>query len=268
MVTRTLSPRAGTVAVLFALILMHLAVRQLFPDSGRAFSDLLFNTLILCSMPAMSVYLNSRTGRKRIEHRIASHQDCQARAAAEFPIRINCKGGFDGARHAVVPRKVLLCCTIPGLVLSVAAFGFPAPLVGRHFLVATVGLGLLFLSYLIARTGKRNPICEMTLQGITAPDGVILGATVYVPWEDVAECEFIHDDEYPAHTYFRLRDRAGRVQFKWSFGWLHVVDAVDRARIHELLRSRFPLQVRDDADGESGALSIASKELWDQELDG
>jgi len=154
------------------------------------------------------------------------------------------------------------------MVLCVAVFVFPAPLSGLQVLSPLVGLALLFLGWLIALNLDGNFICKITPQGISAPTGFLALTTTFVPWEDVAECIFIHDEGYSVRPHFQVRDRAGCLQFKLSHTWLYAAKPADRSRIIEELRSRFPRRLSGEIHDRLKPVFAKSSEVWDRELDG
>ena len=62
-----------------------------------------------------------------------------------------------------------------------------------------------------------------------------------------------------------LRDEAGSLLFKSSYTWLYAVKPADCARIHEVLKSKFP---RPKSRSQSFPVSVSSSEVWDRQLDG
>jgi hypothetical protein len=111
-------------------------------------------------------------------------------------------------------------------------------------------------------------VCEITSEGMNAPDvrGCVL--KTFVPWKELVECEFIHDDEDYPGNHFTLRDRSGLRRFLASRGWLICATPSDRARIFRALRLRFPVKPKLEKSPESARLQPTSSATWDRELDG
>ncbi len=149
-----------------------------------------------------------------------------------------------------------------GFVLILMPLFIPLPI--RDTTPACL-LGLLFLliGFLITRC-KPSKLCEIDDKGILAPAG-FWSTPRFVPWQEVARCEIIHDDERMG-DYFVLWDKKGRRRFQ-SRTWIGRVRSSDRARIFRALRSRFPERAKFVGKPEPALVRSATTALWDRELD-
>jgi hypothetical protein len=90
----------------------------------------------------------------------------------------------------------------------------------------------------IVRSLQRRIVCEITAEGISAPNDYGSRIT-FVPWENLVSCEFIFDDASSLCDHFVLWDKAGRPRFRSSGTWLTYVTPADRSRIFRALKSRY-----------------------------
>jgi hypothetical protein len=206
---------------------------------------------------------------RSVERLRAAGREREDERADELSIRIERGGpGLVGAM-----RMVLLIGGLACLVLAVCLvfLWFPPPLVGNDatvFVFALLGMTVILLGGAsLAKYSKPGLLCEITEKGIRAPDG-LWSRQALVPWEELARCEIIHDDESVWHDYFVLWDQAGRRHFLSSKVWLGRMRRSDRDRILRALRSRFPQEDKADPKAEPALVHQASAAVWDRDLDG
>lgn len=274
MVTKTMSPRVGVylpfiVVSSFVFIGQELLPRDMTPGFRASCLRVCVGVYVMGFVMQFMQRLVLRGRRsKQIEHLTRLTQTGHDPFVADLPIRIGYRSGLCKMQYAAVPVRVLAWCMIPGTVLCAISFAFAAPLSGLHGIPPLIGLALLCLGCQIAINLDTNSICEITSRGMSAPTGLLALRTTFVPWEEVTECEVIHDNENAIQPYFLLRDRAGSLQFKSSYTWLYAVKPADRERIHEVLKSRFPRHQSGKSHGRSVPESVSSSEVWDRQLDG
>ena len=199
METKTVSPRVGIFSFVFITSVIFLIIRHLLPRSAvpALWAPLwITQCVVLLNLSVFGMLaVRNRTRRaKRIEHLTGLNPGCRDRTAADFPIHIGYRSIFARASYAPVPNRILVWCMIPGAVLCLTVLGFPAPRSGSQILPSVVGLALLFFGSVIAIILDRSSICEVTSRGISTPTGFLAITTTFVPWEDVAVCEFVHDE--------------------------------------------------------------------------
>ncbi len=186
----------------------------------------------------------------------------EAEGAVKLPIRI-----IRGERAI---RVLSAASYLAGAVCFVLAWFLPTAAWETPWMKSGAMLGLatflLILGFLIAR-GKPDVICELTEEGIRAPDGRFWVRQTFVPWGDLVRCEIIRDDETWC-DHFLLWDRNGRQRFKRSRGWMGRVRRSERTRIFRALRARFPLKAKPDKGSEPAMAGMASAAVWDRDLDG
>jgi hypothetical protein len=127
--------------------------------------------------------------------------------------------------------------------------------------------GVCLIVGLILALVPAPTLCEINEAGIRAPEGSFR-LTTFVPWEEVTECEIVHDDPGCWSDYFVLRDRSGRRRFLYSAAWLGHLWESDRARIFRALRAHFPRPARPDPGEKPVTARRAASPVWDRELDG
>jgi hypothetical protein len=216
-------------------------------------------------LPSLGIRVRSRS----VEWLRAAGREREDELTDELPIRI--ERGDPG--FIVVMRMVLSIGGLACLVLAVCLMflWFPPPHVGNDatvFVFALLGMAVILLGGASrAKYSQPGLLCEITEKGIRAPNG-LWGRQTLVPWEDLARCEIIHDEERVWHDYFVLWDPAGRRHFLSSKVWLGRMRRSDRDRILRALRSRFPQEDKADPKAEPALVHQASSAVWDRDLDG
>lgn len=226
---------------------------------------LLGNFVLPRALSALGIQVRGRS----VERLQPSRRDREGEVNTDLPIRI-----YRGQRLGrVMPNALfgggLACLVLAGCIVFT---WFPPPPGARNDpLVFTAGLlGIAFIllaGAFLTRHCKPDLLCEISEKGIRAPDG-LLGRETLVPWEELARCEIIHDDERIWHDHFLLWDRAGRRRFRSSKNWLGLVSRSDRDRILGALRSRFPRKDKGNPGAEPALVHQASAAVWDRDLDG
>jgi hypothetical protein len=228
---------------------------------GNLFLLALFPSVYLArkGLAFLGIQVRSRS----VERFQAVERDDEAEGAVELPIRV-----IRGEREI---RVLSAASYLAGAVCFVLAWFLPAAAWETHWMktVAMLGLStfLLILGFLIAR-GKPDFICELTEEGISAPDGRFWVRQTFVPWGDLVRCEIIRDDETWWCDHFLLWDRGGRQRFKRSREWMGRVRRSERTRIFRALRARFPLKAKPDKGSKPAMAGVASTAVWDRDLDG
>jgi hypothetical protein len=224
----------------------------------------IFASLFL--VPKVLSSLGIRVRSRSVERLQAVGHDRGDAAAHDLPIRI-----YRGQWLSRVVPAVLFLASLVCLVLAfcLAITWFPPPGARYDALVLTLGLiegGVILMGgAFLARRFKPELLCEVSEKGIRAPDG-FWGRPTFVPWEELARCEIVHDDERIWYDHFVLWDRAGRRRFRSCKTWLGRLGPSDRARILRALRARF---FQEEKPGPEPVLARrASVAVWDRELDG
>jgi hypothetical protein len=272
MAQRTISPR---VFYLLFLIVLCLFV----PLQVRADKSLEYLPIVSCIAAMFLVaYLVARMGprllgfqyRKRSVERLmaaieaSDDGDGDGEPAIDLPLQVPCRRSI---------RIVMLSMGLVSLAMGLTYFWNPVSSTDDIVLfrvllpIGAVGSCLIGILW-IALIFRLRMICDITSDGITAPDAGGLAFKTFVPWNELVDCEFIYDDEDHPVDHFTLRDRSGRRRFLASRGWMILATPADRDRIFHVLRSRFPLQPKPEKSSESARLQPAPSGTWDRELDG
>jgi hypothetical protein len=224
--------------------------------SGIAFSWLVTLLLIVVGLRSFG----ARSRNRPIERLKAMRRDDEDQTTITLPVRLPIR----------IPRRqptrvLFLAVPIIGAVLCILYICFPPP--DAHTTPAFVGLFFTVVGIIIATKLEPDTICDITVNGIKAPAG-LLSRKIFVPWEEIASCEIIHADENRLNDYFVLRDQQGVCRLNAS-SWLSTVTPAERASIYQALRSQFPGKIKGDPTrSQAIARRYASSELWDEELDG
>jgi hypothetical protein len=216
-------------------------------------------------LSSLGIQVRSRS----VERLRAAGRGRKDEAADDLPIRIYRGPGLIGLMAFVFLVGGLACLVLAGCLLFT---WFPPPRHADNVLVFTLalleaGIILIGAAFLARRWCKPELLCEVGEKGIRAPDG-FLDRQTFVPWEDLARCEIIHDDERIWYDHFELWDRAGRRRFQSCKTWLGRLSPSDRDRILRALRSRFLQKEKVDPKAEPALAHRASAAVWDRELDG
>jgi hypothetical protein len=236
-----------------------------FPFFFFAAYFILSGSLIPKALSCLGIQVRSRS----VERLRAAGREREDEVTDELPIRIE-RGGL---RLVGVVRVLLLLGGLAFLVLAVCLMftWFPPPHAGTDATVPVLGLlgmsVMLLGGAFLTRYSRPELLCEISEKGIRAPDG-LWGRQTLVPWEELARCEIIHDDERIWYDHFVLWDWAGRRRFRSCKTWLGQVRRSDRARILRALRSRFAQKEKSDPTAEPALVHQASAAVWDRELDG
>jgi hypothetical protein len=279
MFRKSVSPRFVFVAtvlvgLLLALVLVpielalirHLGLRKEQYKGPYCPLIVIFASLYL--VPRALSSLGIRVRGRSVERLQASDRNRRDAVADELPIRIE-RGG---SSLVGVMRNVLFFSGLACLVLAACLLftWFPPPGPRADASLFTLGLlemgGLLLGGAFLARYGKPELLCEISEKGIRAPDG-FWGRETFVPWENLARCEIIHDERI-WHDHFVIWDRAGRRRFRSSKNWMGRMRRSDRDQILRALRSRFVQKEKPGPDLEPVLIHRAAAAVWDRELDG
>jgi hypothetical protein len=215
------------------------------------------------SLPLIIVglrYFGTQSRNRPIERLKAMRRDDEDQTAITLPVRLPIH----------IPRRQptrVLFLAVPsiGAVLSLLYICFPPP--GTDTIGGFFWLFSMVFAIIVAVKCEPATICDITLNGITAPAG-LLSRKRFVPWEELASCEIIHADENRVNDYFVLWDRQGRCRLN-ARSWLSTVPSADRATIYQALRSQFPGKIKGDSTrSQAIAQRYSSSQLWDEQLDG
>ena len=179
----------------------------------------------------------------------------------DLPLRITYSNSY---------RRQMIGGAIVFIVMCPWLFWYPLPRLDEKVRllrpIAAVFCGLIGIAAIV-RFLSLKIVCEMTVDGINAPDDYGSSGNTFVPWDHLVACEFIYDELGAMCDHFVLRDRAGRPRFRSSGTWLTCVSPADRTRIVRALRSRFPQKANVDSGAAPVLVASGSPALWDRELD-
>ncbi len=226
---RTVSPRVYSIVFVIVLCLLMPLLCTLLPT--------LDYVPIVSGLAAIFLlaYLVARTGprllgfqvRKRCVERLmaAIEADDDDETLIDLPIQVPYRRSF-----RILMLTTELFCLAMGLMYfwdplslrgDVALFRILVPIGGAVcILIGILGIVLFF---------RLRIVCEITSGGMNAPDVGGCVFKIFIPWNELVECEFIHDDEDYPGNHFALRDRSGRRRFLASRGWLICAIPADRA---------------------------------------
>jgi hypothetical protein len=205
-------------------------------------------------------YFGTRSRNRPIERLKAMRRDDEEQTALTLPVRLPIH-----IQRRQPTRVLFLAIPIIGVVLSLLYICFSPP--DAPTAPAFFWLFFMVCGIIIAVKCEPDTICDITLNGIQAPAG-LLSRKRFVPWEELASCEIIHSDENRLNDYFVLWDRQGRCRLNAS-SWLSTVPSADRATIYQAIRSQFPGKIKGDTTrSQAIAQRYSSSQLWDEQLDG
>jgi hypothetical protein len=261
------------IVLLIPLMLVERALIQRLDLRGDQYtgplclSIAIFLALFLVRKVLSSLGIQVRS--RSVERLQAAGRGREGEVADDLPVRIYRGRGLIGLLAFVFLVGGLACLVLVGCLLFT---WFPPPRSGDNVVLFTLalleaGIILIGAAFLARRWCKPELLCEVSEKGIRAPDG-FWGRQTFVPWEELARCEIIHDDERIWYDHFVLWDRAGRRRFQSCKTWLGRLRPSDRTRILRALRSRFPQKEKPGPDLEPVLAQQASAAVWDRDLDG
>ena len=263
MSTRSVSQRTVflvAMASVFLSIALEIALHQsLNPPLHRRLPVFVLVTLWLSLgllVPAVLSFLGFRRRSRSVERLRAADPGKGGEGAVVPPVCI---------RHG----KLLLLTVAAiwgGVGLFLLIISWPPPRGSFTNAGVVVGAVCLIVGPVLALVPAPR-LCEINEAGIRAPEGSFQ-LTTFVPWEEITDCEIVHDDNGCWCDYFVLRDRSRRRRFRQSAAWLGHLWESDRARVFRALRSRFPLKEKSERACEPALTHQASSVVWDRELDG
>jgi hypothetical protein len=224
-------------------------------------AGIIFSWLVSVFLIVLGLRLFGTRSRNRpIERLRAMRRDDEEQTAITLPVRLPIR----------IPRRQPTRVLFLAFPLIVAVFlmlylCFPPP--DAYPTPATIGLFFAVLGTIVAYKCEPETVCDITVNGINAPAGLLARKT-FVPWDEIAACEIIHADEDRLNDYFVLWDAERRCRLN-ARSWLSSVTPTERASIYHALRSRFPGKIKGDTTrSQVMTQRYSSSQLWDAELDG
>ncbi len=205
-------------------------------------------------VPKTLARLGIRVRSRSVERLQAAERDDEDDGTVELPIRILRGEGLIRVFSAASYLAGFVCLLLAWIVPAGAAPWDPWT---KTITLLSFAVFLLILGFLSSHT-QPVFICEVSEQGILAPDG-FWGRQTFVPWGDLVRCEIIRDDEsWPDH--FLVWDGRGRQRFKRSRRWMGQLRRSERSRVFRALMSRFPRKANPDRKPEPALAGVKSSQ--------